>query len=70
MLGLDAHAAAFYDALLQVNQDFPNRIGTRSMMYWERAAKRPLNLAPDEDNESATTGPRFLVEYEAEKSKQ
>ena len=67
VLGLDAHAKAFHDAVVKVNNDFSKRIGPRSMMYWERAAKRPLNLAPDEDSESTKIGPRFLVDYEAAK---
>jgi hypothetical protein len=56
--------------VLGVNGDFPNRLGARSLMYWERAAKRPLNLAPDEDDDDASIGPRFLVEYEAMKRKE
>jgi hypothetical protein len=34
------------------------------MMYWKRAAKRPLYLAPDEDDDSAMDGPQFLIDYE------
>jgi hypothetical protein len=69
VLGLEAHAAVFYDAILKVNEDFPNRISSRSMMYWKRAAVRPLFLAPDEDGDDAVVGPRFLIDYEAQKAK-
>jgi hypothetical protein len=67
VLGLEAHAAAFYDAVLKVDEDFPNRISQRSMMYWKRAAARPLYLAPDEDDDNAVTGPMFLISYETRK---
>lgn len=69
VLGLEAHAAAYFEALQKVNQDFPNRIGARSMMYWQRAAKRPLYLAPDQDDDEAVEGPRFLIDFEMNKSK-
>jgi hypothetical protein len=68
VLGLDAHAAAYHDALLKVNQDFPNRLGARSMMYWKRAATRPLHLAPDEDDDDSMDGPQFLIDYEKAKA--
>jgi hypothetical protein len=69
VLGLEAHAAAFYDALLKVNEEYPNRISPRSLMYWKRAALRPLYLAPNEDDDTVT-GPRFLIDYEAQKAKE
>lgn len=69
VLGLEAHAAAYYDALLKVNQDFPKRIGPRSMMYWKRAAMRPLYLAPDEDDDDAVKGPKYLIDHETRKAK-
>ena len=68
VLGLESHAAAYFDALMKVSEDFPNRISSRSMMYWERAAKRPLYLAPDQDDDDAVTGPKFLVDYERSKA--
>jgi hypothetical protein len=68
VLGLEAHAAAFYDAVLKVDEDFQNRISQRSMMYWKRAATRPLYLAPDEDDDDAIIGPKFLISHEARKA--
>ena len=67
-MGLEAHAKAYHEAILKVNEDFPNRIGARSMMYWRRAAERPLHLPPDEDNDGAKTGLKFLLEFEASRS--
>ena len=70
MLGLEQKAQAFYEALLQVNSAFPNRIGARSLMYWKRAATRPLYLAPDVDDDDAVIGPEFLQEFEEARAQQ
>lgn len=67
ILGLEKHADAYYEAIQKVNVDFPNRIGERSLMYWKRAAKRPLYLAPDVEDDEATTGQKFLRDYEEAK---
>ncbi|KIW00256.1 hypothetical protein, variant [Verruconis gallopava] len=64
VLGLTARADAFYKAILEVNTDFPNRISARSLMYWKRAAERPLYLSPDQDDDDVVTGPRFLLDFE------
>lgn len=69
VLGLEAHAAAFYDAILKVDEDFPKRISPRSMMYWRRAVERPLHLAPDEDDDESSDGPDFLVAYSMQTTK-
>jgi hypothetical protein len=49
VLGLEPVATAFHQALVQ------NAAGVsdRSLMYWDRAARRPLHLAPDDDDETA-----------------
>lgn len=49
VLGLEETAHAFHQAL----QDNAEGVSSRSLMYWERAASRPLHLPPSEDNESA-----------------
>ena len=69
VLGLEQNALAFYDAIQQVNEDFPKRISPRSMMYWKRAATRPLYLAPDVDDDDAMTGPKFLQDFGHETKK-
>ncbi|QDS76195.1 hypothetical protein FKW77_008231 [Venturia effusa] len=51
VLGLEQNAQAFYDALQEVNNDYSNIIGARSLMYWRRAAVRRLALEPAEDDE-------------------
>lgn len=63
VLGLEEHAQAFYHALLEVDRDFPGRISKGSIMYWTRAAVRPLYLAPSEDDDDAVTGPQFLQDF-------
>lgn len=63
VLGLEQNAQAFYKAIQDVNRDFPDRIGKRSMMYWERAAVRRLALAPDESDETVK-GQSFLRELD------
>jgi hypothetical protein len=70
VLGLEEDAQAFYEALLAVDADFPARISKGSIMFWTRAAVRPLYLAPSEADDDAVTGPQYLkdfVEAEAEK---
>jgi Opioid growth factor receptor (OGFr) conserved region len=67
VLGLENDAQAFYKALLKVNRDWPHRIGARSLAFWERAATRPLYLAPDE--EDYEPGRKWLREWEEERKK-
>ncbi|KAE9988358.1 hypothetical protein EG327_003387 [Venturia inaequalis] len=63
VLGLEQNAHAFYKALQEVNNDYPNTIGARSLMYWKRAAVRRLALEPAEDDED-TVGQPFLRELD------
>ncbi|EME45261.1 hypothetical protein DOTSEDRAFT_43628 [Dothistroma septosporum NZE10] len=49
ILGLHETAQVFHQAL----QDNAEGVSSRSLMYWERAATRPLHLPPSEDNENA-----------------
>ena len=62
VLGLEREAEAFFVALRRVFEE-SGKIGSTSMMFWTRAAKRPLYLAPDQD-EDAGNGTGFLYEYE------
>lgn len=59
VLGLDEPARAFHRAL--VENDSSRRVGSRSLMFWERAAERGLHLAPEEGDERAE-GVRWLRE--------
>ena len=53
ILGLELEAQAFHAALKNVDQKVcPGKIGKTSLMYWARAAKRPLWIAPDVDDEA------------------
>ncbi|KAF2426299.1 hypothetical protein EJ08DRAFT_377489 [Tothia fuscella] len=63
VLGLEEDAKAFHQAIIDVDRDFPNKIGPQSLMYWKRAAERPLYLPPNEDDDDAITGPAFLREF-------
>lgn len=58
ILGLEPAALAFHDALVA---NAGGQVSSRSLMYWDRAAKRPLHLPPDESNEAAT-GVKWLKE--------
>ena len=63
VLGLEREAEAFFAALEQVYQAANGKIGPRSLMFWTRAAKRPLYLAP-EQSEDEGDGADFLYEFE------
>jgi len=65
VLGLQSEADLFFQALVKVYEDSA-KISERSLMYWTRAAKRPLYLAP-EDEEDEGHGVDFLYEFEASK---
>jgi hypothetical protein len=64
VLGLEEEALAFFKALKSVQE--ASNISSRSLMYWSRAAFRPLDIAPevDSEDEDAVRGPRFLREFE------
>ncbi|KAJ4373302.1 hypothetical protein N0V83_003596 [Neocucurbitaria cava] len=49
VLGLQTECEAFYTALKSVFDDPGIHINQRSMIYWQRAVRRPLYIAPDDD---------------------
>lgn len=63
VLGLEAEAEEFFKALKGVYER-SGKISERSLMYWTRAAERPLFIAP-EDEEDGGKGAKFLYEFEA-----
>lgn len=63
VLGLEEEAEAFFTALEQLCQSVNGRISSRSLMFWTRAAKRPLYLAPEQDEDEGD-GADFLYEFE------
>lgn len=67
VLGLEDEALAFFMALKLVQET--SNISSRSLMYWSRAAFRPLNIEPevDPEDEDVVCGPRFLREFEAKR---
>ncbi|KAF1980912.1 hypothetical protein K402DRAFT_399009 [Aulographum hederae CBS 113979] len=69
ILGLAAEAASFYRVLREADEAFPGVLGRESLMYWRRAAERPLWMAPDA-KDGSKQGLAFLKEYEVEKEKE
>ncbi|KAI9696052.1 MAG: hypothetical protein M1836_005883 [Candelina mexicana] len=66
VLGLEEEAAAFYFTLEKLCEaDEHSRIGGKSRMFWKRAAKRPLYMAPEDESDDDEDGPAFLHEYES-----
>lgn len=66
ILGLGEEARAFYNVIIQAEM-----VNQKSQMYWTRAIRRPLNMAPkDEHTDSKRDkclGPKFLQDFEEEK---
>ena len=65
VLGLEKEASAFHSMVkAQRNTTkYGGKISTRSIMYWDRAAERPLWMAP-EHSEQQAIGQPFLIRYE------
>ncbi|KAL8712624.1 MAG: hypothetical protein Q9220_003155 [cf. Caloplaca sp. 1 TL-2023] len=61
VLGLGAEAQAFYTALTS-HPEVISKVGKTSLMYWSRAATRPLYLAPEDDEGDG--GREWLREWE------
>ncbi|MCJ1386740.1 hypothetical protein MMC17_009866 [Xylographa soralifera] len=68
VLGLEQEARAFFTALQAVYKSSAGRISQKSMMFWTRAAERPLYLAPEDDRDEGE-GLDFLYEYEEKKTR-
>ena len=51
-LGLASEAQALLDALLKVNEMMPGKLGQTSLMFWRRAAERPLQWRPEDEDEA------------------
>lgn len=65
VLGLGKEARAFHGALREVALRSGGRIGARSLGFWDRAARRPLWIAPEE-GERGGEKRGFLWELEGE----
>lgn len=52
VLSLPSHASALY-TFLSTDEEVVSVVGSKTQMYWRRAAERPLHLPPDEDDEGA-----------------
>ncbi|KAM0795316.1 opioid growth factor receptor conserved region-domain-containing protein [Usnea florida] len=63
ILGLEPQALLFFNALNAVYDNGRSGIGARSMMFWRRAAERPLYLAPEDERDEGR-GQAFLYEFE------
>lgn len=64
VLGLEDEARAFFSTLQKVHA--ASNISSKSLMFWTRAAERPLYIAPD-DEEDDGTAPDYLYKYEEDK---
>lgn len=62
VLGLEDEAGAFFEAVSGVGVR-SGRVGGRSLMFWGRAAERPLFLAPEDEGDEGR-GVGFLYEFE------
>jgi hypothetical protein len=62
ILGLEPEAETFFEALKAAKRRFAQGPGERSFMFWTRAAKRPLHIAPEEPDGDESG----VVEEEAE----
>ncbi|MCJ1477405.1 hypothetical protein MMC13_006076 [Lambiella insularis] len=69
VLGLEDEARAFFVALQEVYHTHKGRISQKSLMFWTRAAERPLYLAPEDDSDDGN-GEDFLYEYEEKRAAQ
>lgn len=68
VLGLEQEAEAFFNALESIYRSCGGKIGNRSLIFWTRAARRPLWLAP-EVNDLGQRGKGFLWEFEEGRKK-
>lgn len=53
VLGSNKQATALFECLGGL-EEVMEEVSKKSLMFWERAAKRPLHLSPDETDEEAT----------------
>lgn len=63
VLGLEDEARAFHTALSRVAEGKQGVVSQKSLMFWQRAAERPLYLAP-EDEDDTGHGKDFLYQFE------
>jgi len=68
VLGLEKEAVAFYRALVNASLKVGMGPGQTSLMFWRRAAKRPLQVAPEDDDEASDEEEEEEVEGEVENS--
>ena len=64
VLHLSKDAWAFYLALIDIFESEKSCISHKSMMFWTRAAKRYLYVAPEEDDDFPKAGKDFLYEVD------
>ncbi|KAL8684685.1 MAG: hypothetical protein Q9218_008189 [Villophora microphyllina] len=69
ILGLEPEALIFHDAVSRAAKQKLGKKVERSLMYWKRAAERPLYLAPEDDKDIGQ-GKDFLYRFEEEKRMQ
>ncbi|KAI4108940.1 MAG: hypothetical protein LQ339_002059 [Xanthoria mediterranea] len=64
VLGLEDEALAFYGALMAIAGERRGVFSRKTLMFWRRAAERPLHLAPEDEDgdEDAGRGLDWLVD--------
>ena len=50
VLGLEDEAQTFYGALMAIAGERRGVISRKTLMFWRRAAERPLHLAPEDED--------------------
>ncbi|KAL8800236.1 MAG: hypothetical protein Q9182_005319 [Xanthomendoza sp. 2 TL-2023] len=63
VLGLETEALTFHSALRRVAEQNQGVLSPKTLMFWRRAAERPLYLAP-EDEEDEGGGKEWLYRFE------
>lgn len=63
ILGLEEEAAAFYIELERIFRANRDMIRRNSLVFWTRAAKRPLFMTPEQEEDDGR-GKDFLLELE------
>ena len=62
VLGCGDAAEEFFLALKRLREEYKGVIGAKSFIFWERAATRPLHIAPEMEGDGLQRG--FLWEFE------
>lgn len=62
VLGLEDEALAFYGALMAIAGERRGVFSRKTLMFWRRAAERPLHFAPEDEDGDGGRGLDWLVD--------